>query len=361
MRITGERPLREIGKAIGAMVALSFAISVFLLVMYGGERPLGGLYGLAASILVGMTYGLSIGLLAWGAMLVLARPLWQLHPVLRWAILILLFAVVGMAGSLLATAIVKYVYPFQWSRPLLDIWLGSLRTSMSITIPMGVIFTVIESHRERLRHTEVQLRTKELERERAIKLATEAQLAALSARVEPHFLFNTLNTISSLIREDPARAERTIEQLSSLLRSSLDSTNTTTIPLEQELKLVASYLEIQATRFGGRLRFTLPPVPEREGVLVPPFSIQTLVENSVKYAVAPSREGASIQVRLQWTEASLVVEIEDDGPGFTPQQIASGHGIDNLQGRLRSLFGAAASLAFVRAPGSMRVRMRVPA
>jgi len=361
MYVSRERPLKELGKAISAMVALSFAISVFLLAMYGADRHIGGLWGMAANVLVGMTYGMSIGLLAWGAMLVLARPLWQFHPVLRWALLILLFAFIGMAGSFVATAIVKYLYPFGWSRPLYEAWLGSLRTSMSITIPMGVIFTVIESHRERLRHTEVQLRTKELERERAMKLATEAQLAALSARVEPHFLFNTLNTISSLIREDPSRAERTIEQLSSLLRSSLDSTNTTTIPLEQELKLVASYLEIQATRFGDRLRFTLPPPPEREGVLVPPFSIQTLVENCVKYAVAPRREGASIQVGLQWARDMLLVDIVDDGPGFTPQQIASGHGIDNLQGRLRSLFGDAASLEFVRAPGSMRVRMRVPA
>lgn len=361
MYVTPEKPLRDIGKALGAMVALSFAVSVFLLVMYGGERPLGGLYGLAASILVGMTYGLSIGLLSWGVMLVLARPLWQLHPMLRWALLILIFAFTGMAGSLLAVTIVKYVYPFQWSRPLLDIWMGSLRTSMSITIPMGVIFSVIESHRERLRHTEVQLRTKELERERAIKLATEAQLAALSARVEPHFLFNTLNTISSLIREDPPRAERTIEQLSSLLRSSLDSSNTATIPLEQELKLVASYLEIQATRFGDRLRFTLPSASGRGDIAVPPFSIQTLVENSVKYAVAPRREGASIAVRLHPAAGSLFVDVEDDGPGFTPQEIISGHGIDNLQGRLRSLFGDAASLEFVHAPGSMRVRMKVPA
>jgi len=85
------------------------------------------------------------------------------------------------------------------------------------------------------------------------------------------------------------------------------------------------------------------------------------VENSVKYAVAPRREGGSIHVRLQKEDDRLLVDIEDDGPGFTPQQIPSGHGIDNLQGRLQTLFGASSSLEFVRAPGSMRVRMRVPA
>ncbi|MEP7364421.1 MAG: ATP-binding protein, partial [Acidobacteriota bacterium] len=143
--------------------------------------------------------------------------------------------------------------------------------------------------------------------------------------------------------------------------SSLDSTSAATIPLEQEMQLVASYLDIQATRFGDRLRFTLAPPEGLAHLSVPPFSIQTLVENSVKYAVAPRREGGSIHVRLRREEGRLIVDIEDDGPGFTPQQIPSGHGIDNLQGRLQTLFGKASSLEFMRAPGLMRVRMRVPA
>lgn len=353
--------LRKVGKAFAAMLALSFAISVFLLLIFLGEGQKSSLGNIAANILVGMTYGMCIGTLSWVSMHFLARPIWQLSPAPRWTVLMLLFAACCMAGTFAAVCIGKYVYPFGWTDPVVSIWLRSLRTSLAITFPIGIVATLIELYRERLRDTEVQLRTKELERERAMKLASEAQLAALSARVEPHFLFNTLNTISSLIREDPARAERTIEQLSTLLRSSLDSANTATIPLEQEMQLVASYLDIQATRFGERLRFTLAPAEGAARVVVPPFSIQTLVENSVKYAIAPRREGGTIEVRLQQEDGRLLVDIEDDGPGFTPQQIPAGRGIDNLQGRLQALFGPASSLEFVRAPGMMRVRMRVPA
>jgi two-component system sensor histidine kinase AlgZ len=353
--------MKAIWRHLIVMVALSVAISVVFTMIAVDDLSAFPWRYIFWRFAIGSTFGMCIGAISWSVMSRFAHAIWQLHPLPRWATLLAIFCACGAAGSFLAVLIVTYVYRMAWETPVLLMWQHSLQSTMAVTIPVGTVITLIEAYRARLRDTEVQLRTKELERERAMKLATEAQLAALSARVEPHFLFNTLNTISSLIREDPERAERTIEQLSALLRSSLDSTNTATIPLEQEMRLVASYLDIQATRFGDRLRFTLAPPEGMAHVIVPPFSIQTLVENSVKYAVAPRREGGSIHVRLEQDDTRLLVDIEDDGPGFTPQQIPSGHGIDNLQGRLQTLFGAASSLEFIRAPGLMRVRMRVPA
>src|SRR5207244_1391633 len=104
----------------------------------------------------------------------------------------------------------------------LRLWAGSLITALPITVVVGVVTTLIVSNKQRLEISRAALQTQRLERERAEKLAAEAQLASLSSRVQPHFLFNTLNSIAALIRENPEQAEQTVERLASLLRSSLD-------------------------------------------------------------------------------------------------------------------------------------------
>ena len=136
------------------------------------------------------------------------------------------------------------------------------------------------------------LRTKERDEAEARRLAAEAQLASIESRVQPHFLFNTLNSIAALTHDDPAGAERMTGQLASLLRSSLDSTATPLVTLEQELRVVRAYLDIERVRFGDRLRYDVAP---RWGAAatVPRMALQTLVENSVKYAVSPRREGGA--------------------------------------------------------------------
>jgi LytS/YehU family sensor histidine kinase len=202
------------------------------------------------------------------------------------------------------------------------------------------------------------LQAQRLERERAEKLAAEAQLASLTSRVQPHFLFNTLNSISALIRENPEQAEQTIERLASLLRSSLDQTET--VPLEQEIKLVRDYLEIQRTRLGERLRFEVTVEPGVQA-LVPPFSIQTLVENAVKHVAGRRQEGVTLQIQARRFDGNLVVFVNDNGPGFAEDSLKAGHGLDNLQGRLRAIYGDRAGLEFLRERGSMIVRLRVPA
>jgi LytS/YehU family sensor histidine kinase len=216
---------------------------------------------------------------------------------------------------------------------------------------------MVEEMRHQLRKTTLQLRTRELERERADRLATEARLSSLESRVHPHFLFNALNSISSLIREDPAQAERLIERMASLLRYSLDAHRMGVVSLGQELKIVGDYLEIEQARFGSRLRFAVHVAPEMRDFEIPAMSIQTLVENSVKYAVSARREGASVTVAASHNGGMLRVTVSDDGPGFSPECIPSGHGLDLLQCRLEALFGAPAGLEFE----GTRVSMRLPA
>src|SRR5258708_31994772 len=129
----------------------------------------------------------------------------------------------------------------------------NIASTVPVTIVMGIAMILIGTTNARIEATELSLRTQQLERERAEKLAAEAQLASLSSRVQPHFLFNTLNSIAGLIREQPAQAEAMIEHLSSLLRSSLDGKEL--VDLAQELRLATDYLEIQRTRVGGQLRY----------------------------------------------------------------------------------------------------------
>ena len=179
--------------------------------------------------------------------------------------------------------------------------------------------------------------------------------------MQPHFLFNTLNSISGLIREYPAQAEAMIEHLSSLLRASLDGqlTEKAVVELAEELKLVTDYLEIQRTRLGGRLRYDLAVAPEASG-RVPPFSLQTLVENSLKHVAGRRPEGIALRIEVRRDDNRLLLAVVDDGPGFDPDAMKAGHGLDILQRRLRMVFGDAATMEFDRRPGAMTVRLRVP-
>src|SRR5207245_10146418 len=138
----------------------------------------------------------------------------------------------------------------------LAIWfLGSLKISTIVTLIFGVFATAMESLRARLDETTVALRTKERDEARARRLAAEAQLAWLESRVNPHFLFNTLNSIAALVHDDPLAAERMTAQLASLMRSSLESGSTPLVPLDEELRVVRTYLEIEQVPLGGRVPY----------------------------------------------------------------------------------------------------------
>lgn len=270
----------------------------------------------------------------------------------RWTLMIGVFLAIAAAGTLAASVILYAIYSPTWS----DFWvqyLQGFRIAALITLIVGIGSVYYEMQKRRLEATTLELRTRELERERMLKQATEARLAALESRIHPHFLFNALNSISSLIPDDPQRAERLIERMAALLRFSLDSGRRGLAPLAQEMKIVADYLEIEKTRFGPRLRYSIDLPADAETCQVPPLAIQTLVENSVKYAVAPRREGGSIQVSAKVSDSRLMVLVSDDGPGFSEDAIPAGHGLDNLRSRLATLFGEDASLSISNGDGTM--------
>lgn len=278
---------------------------------------------------------------------------------LRWAARVIAMFAACVAGSLVACLIFVAV---GW-QPMSAYWpqfLGSLKLAAFLTISAGLAIGIYSTLRERLDETTLQLRTRELERERALKLATEAQLASLESRIHPHFLFNTLNSISSLIPEDPVRAERLVEQMAALLRFSLDAHHSGLVPLSRELKIVGDYLEIERARFGDRLRYEIDVPPDLGDSRIPPLSLQTLVENSVKHAIAADRAGGEIRITGAQSNGNFRVEVSDPGPAFQLESAPAGHGLDNLKGRLATLFGDRAALALQRVGGRNHLTLSVP-
>jgi LytS/YehU family sensor histidine kinase len=207
---------------------------------------------------------------------------------------------------------------------------------------------------------EEKLHEKEMAEERARKLAAEARLSSLESRIHPHFLFNTLNSISSLIAVNPARAEQTVGQLATLLRASLDSSHQPLIPLRQELAMVKSYIDIEKVRFGDKLCGSVEVPAALEDDQVPPMSVQSLVENAVKHGITSQGAGGEFLVTACAENGSLRIEVRDSGPGFDLTAIRPGHGLDSLVQRLDALFGAKAHLNVFRREGYSVVEMVLP-
>lgn len=289
-----------------------------------------------------------------GVAFLLIPKVWEeascLPEALQWAFRVCAMLASCFVGCLVA-GLVFVALHWQTMTAYWPQFFGSFKLAAFVTIAAGVTLGIYGTLRGRLEETTLELRTKELERERALKLATEAQLASLESRIHPHFLFNTLNSISSLIPEDPQRAERLVEQMAALLRFSLDAHQSGLVPLARELKIVGDYLEIERARFGDRLRYHIDVPPELNDSQIPPLSLQTLVENSVKYAIAPDRTGGDIRICGARSNGSFQLEVSDSGPAFELESAPAGHGLDNLKGRLATLFGDRAQLVLRRAEG----------
>jgi two-component system, LytTR family, sensor kinase len=201
------------------------------------------------------------------------------------------------------------------------------------------------------------------------KLASEAELRALRAQVNPHFLFNALTTIGYLIQTAPPRALQTLMRLTSLLRAVLRSEGQFTT-LGRELDLVEAYLDIERERFEQRLRVTIDVPTRLRQIRVPPLLIQPLVENAVKHGIAPTRLGGEVFVRATIDESAgddrqLAIVVRDTGAGVSEAALARGRefgvGLRNVERRLAVQYGAAASLTIHSvADTGTSVEIRVP-
>jgi len=209
----------------------------------------------------------------------------------------------------------------------------------------------------------IQIKLEEQER-----LLLHARMEALQSQINPHFLFNTLNSISSLVRFDPDTAREVITKLATILRRLLNS-NEAFVPLREEFEFVDNYLDIEVVRFGrDKLRVVKELDPNSLDVMVPSMLLQPLVENSIKHGLSPKIEGGSICLRSRVSEDKLVIEVEDDGVGMkTPHQqrgglwAGAGIGMANVSERLNVLYGDTAQLTIDSHEGKgTLVRIRLP-
>ncbi len=180
-----------------------------------------------------------------------------------------------------------------------------------------------------------EVATADLERRLA-----EARLMALQMQLNPHFLFNTLHTISALVHKDPDEAEEMIARLSELLRLALENTEANELPLREELEFLDRYLEIEQTRFGDRLKVARDIAPETLDALVPNLLLQPLVENAIRHGVERNAQAGVVELRAWREDDRLCCEVSDNGPGAASgETIRLGVGLSNTRARLQHLYG----------------------
>ncbi len=201
-------------------------------------------------------------------------------------------------------------------------------------------------------------------REAELQLLTnKMELAQLKSQLNPHFLFNTLNSINALIGSNPEGARRMLARLADILRYALDSDRATTVSLREELGFVETYLEIEQTRFGSRLRVKKDITEDLLEVKVPPMLLQPLVENAVVHGIAPLEQGGAITLRIYRQNGGIHFEVVDTGNGTgSPVHTLNNNGIGlrNTDQRLRKMYGDTATLKFDKAAEGFRVSFTIP-
>ena len=190
----------------------------------------------------------------------------------------------------------------------------------------------------------------------------QAQLDALRTQLQPHFLFNALNSATVLTTADPARASRVLLKLSELLRFTLDRAAPHEVSLRQELAQLEPYLEIQQIRFGARLAIAREMEPETLDALVPTLVLQPLVENAVRHGIEPNPAGGKVTIRSRATNGTLYLEVRDTGAGRPSDQKGSeGIGLANTRARLTRLYGASHQFELAPIPtGGAAVQIHIP-
>lgn len=251
--------------------------------------------------------------------------------------------------------------PFRWYAHITPFWnryllLILMFTPTNVMLYWGVV--IIEhalNYYQKLQERE--LRASQLEAQLA-----QSQLHVLKMQLHPHFLFNTLNAISALIRESPDEADEMVSRLGDLLRMTLETAGLQEVPFKKELEFLKHYLDIEQTRFQDRLKVEMAIEPETLDGLVPSMILQPLVENSVRHGVAPRPEGGCIKIKAWRDNSFLRLEVEDDGPGLRGDApLKERVGLTNTRARVSNLYGDEHGLILRNAAdGGLIVSLSIP-
>ncbi len=307
------------------------------------------LLGLLSAVRIKVSYAYSSFPISWARALALALADWYawaaLFPVMLWLARRFSFERRNWRRSLLvhlpagvALSVLKLLIEVSLARAIDGRPRAVQITQLSSALftyyaILGVVFAVAYYRRSR----EHELQAAQL----ASQLA-EAQLAALRMQLHPHFLFNTLHAVSSLMRKDVEAADRMIVRLGDLLRLTLEEAGAQETPLRREMELLERYLEIEQIRFRDRLQAQIEIEPETLDARVPGLILQPLVENAIRHGIAPRSAPGRITIRAWREDGRLRLQVSDNGTGLTPAQLAAlkeGVGLGNTRARLRQLYG----------------------
>jgi two-component system, LytTR family, sensor kinase len=284
----------------------------------------------------------------------LARPHVARHAAIHVAISLLFCAAWAGAGTLLKLVL----DPQSFGGGVGKFFVSWVFT----TLPFGVaVYLAVVGIEHALRYF-AEARERDTQLARMSEQLTSAKLSALQARLNPHFLFNSLNTIAVLVRGgDNGRATRVVEHLSEVLRQTLSRSREAEVSLDDELDLVRQYLAVEAARFSDRLRVEVDVPEALLSAAVPSFALQHLVENAIRHGIARRSDAGRILVSARRVGDDVEITVHDDGAGLAPgPNHTDGHGLENTRERLRTLYGDRASLIVESAEQGTTARLRLP-
>jgi hypothetical protein len=323
---------------------------------YGARLPAGfAAVAAAANVLPPALFGL-------GVLRLCARLPWDPHRRRRFFAVhgaaSLLYAALSAAGALALFRVVDRVRTGSWKGGHFDVQVAAWQFFIGLLL-YGLLASLAYAAAlvGRLRDEEARLA-------RLGELRTRAELRALRARLDPHFLFNTLHSLLALVRREPRAAEEALERFGGLLHYVLRAQEEgEEVRLGEEWAFVRDYLEIEALRLGERLRVEAAVEAAAEACLVPAFSLQPLVENAIRHGIAARAGGGRLAVRAALADGWLQVEVADDGGGAEPGEVGDGgQGLALVRERLRAVHGERATLEVETAPGAgFAARLRLPA
>jgi sensor histidine kinase YesM len=333
-----------------AAIVLAVGFNLFTLVVFTVSGWARGPESLHESLVLGLPMMLVDGFVGFQLYFVLRRTE-RLQPVPRWGLVTI---------AVVAVALVQALWDTQlriWADTLtMDLRQSYIRAATLNTYNSGMLaglFAFQTAYMALQRNQSLLDEARQRER--------EAQMLALRFQLNPHFLFNTLNAISSLVvlrRTD--EAESMIDRLSSFLRGSLAADPDRMVAVEEEFEMLANYLDIEGVRFGERLVTAIHLPPELAGAQIPPFLLQPLVENAVKYAVAPSRTEVRIEIAAREREGRLELEVCDSGGDGQAVNSGTGVGLANVRERLRLSFGSQGEMQVTSGAHGFRVVLAMP-
>lgn len=239
-------------------------------------------------------------------------------------------------------------------------------STLVLGVTFGIIGYLIFGTRSRLLASELQVALLEREQAEQRQRLLSTELKLLQAQIEPHFLFNTLSNIQSLIHHEPAKADAMLEQLTVLLRGSLAGTRRDSATVSEELALVRAYLDIQQIRMGDRLRYRVTADPGVASLKLPPLLLQPLVENAISHGIERRPGPGTVHIEVGRVADQLRLTVTDDGPGLNAdhgvgQSAEHGTALRNIRERLQSGYGDRAGLRLFEAqPQGVRAELALP-